>query len=262
VIGANQGAGKTSLALQFIVKALRSKRGVLLFSMEMPHKAAFQRMISIEARVDLSEFRKIQRSNPDSPIAKQMRAALREYTNELSPYPLFVSTKSSVSPAYLVTEAERLKARHKIDLVVVDHMQLMSANEKDKVRGDYEKFTNISRGMKMIAKELKVPVLLVSQTSRANSIDKRFEMEVSDLRGSGAIEEDAAAVMMLYYDSEHVKQLKASASFHLGPVRSVLKLGKNRYGPQGMYIDLLHFKTCTRFDEVDPVSAADMQGAA
>jgi len=152
----------------------------------------------------------------------------------------------------LTEESTRIKARSKVDLVIVDHMQLMSSTGK--IRSDYEKFTAISRATKGIAAELGVPLLLISQTSRSNSSDKRWELEVSDCRGSGAIEEDAACVLLLYYDGEDFKAAKAEPDggrLKRGPIKTWLKLGKNRYGPQGTYTQLNHFKAYTRFDLVD-----------
>ncbi len=246
VIGANQGTGKTSLALQFATKALQNKQGVLLYSMEMGHRDVFQRIIAMEARVDLLQYQELQRGGAATAmIASQLQIA----GNELLQHQLLVSTKTRVTPDYLVSETARLKKRQPIHLVIVDHMQLMAATGG--IRGDYEKFTAISRAMKETAREMDVPVLLVSQTSRANSSDKRSELEVSDLRGSGAIEEDAAAVMLLYPDREDMAQQLLANTFAQGPVKTWLKIGKNRYGRSGKYIPLMHFKQCTRFDRME-----------
>lgn len=246
VLGANQGAGKTSLALQFAMHALKQNRGVLLFSMEMGWRDVFQRMVAIEARIDLADFRALQKNAPMGDAMQEMVFNLRRYTWELTDKPLIVSTRGRVTPEYLVKEARRLMERQRIHLVVVDHMQLMAATGT--VRGEYEKFTAISRAVKETAMELRVPVLLVSQTSRNNSHEKRVELEVDDLRGSGAIEEDAAAVMLLYQDREDRDRTMQDGTFSIGPVRSWLKLGKNRYGPAGSYLPLLHFKKYTRFE--------------
>ena len=250
VLGANQGAGKTSLGLQFAIAALRNRRGVLIFSMEMGHKDIVQRMVSIEARVDLMEFRRLQRRRNEVDMdLDAMCKELARRTNELGGFPLIISTKSSVTPEYLQEETTRLRNRDRIDLVVVDHMQLMGATGT--VRGDYEKFTSISRTMKQTAMELKIPILLISQTSRSNSSTMRSELEVSDLRGSGAIEEDACAVLLLYPEKEDRERALAEGRFAKGPLRTVLKLGKNRYGWQGVEIPLMHHKTCTRFDLIE-----------
>jgi replicative DNA helicase len=119
------------------------------------------------------------------------------------------------------------------------------------VRGDYEKFTNISRELKQTAKELDLPILLVSQTSRAQTKDRRGELEVADLRGSGALEEDAATVMLLYEDVKDAADAKVEGDgsrYTKGPTLAYLKLGKNRYGEQGRSFQLIHTKYATRFD--------------
>jgi len=182
--------------------------------MEMSAKNMFQRMAAIEARVDLLEFRYMQ----EKPSAynldlAEMRERLDEKSRELCPLPLVVSTKPSVTTEYVLEETDRIRSGFKPDLVVIDHMQLMFSTGN--VRGDYEKFTNISRTMKQIAVELDLPVILVSQTSRRNSADHRTELEVSDLRGSGAIEEDAATVFLIYVSgAERMGQCSSAMRGH------------------------------------------------
>lgn len=260
VIGANQGAGKTSLALQFILAAIRRAEGTVLFSMEMGWDAVFQRMASIECRVNLNDLRELQfallrRSTPPQvrldaqEQITPMLSVLSKMTAELVEMPLLVSTKASVTPEYIVEETRRLTKRSNIRLVVVDHMQLMG--HTGSARGDYEKFTAISRAMKQTAVEIDTPVLLVSQTSRTQTKENRGELQVSDLRGSGAIEEDAAGVLLLYEDKEdRVRALSDGdgSRYTRGPVKCCLKLGKNRYGEQDRGFELMHTKTSTRFD--------------
>jgi replicative DNA helicase len=255
VIGANQGSGKTSLALQFIIAALRHGAGVLMFSMEMGWKDVFQRMLGIEARIDIREYRLAQKRREDT---SAYRKALQEpWVTELIGKPLIVSRKSAVTPDYIVEESARLKRKHKIDLIVVDHMQLMAATGS--VKGDYEKFTAISRANKQTAVTVDVPLLVVSQTNRSNSATGRTsDLEVSDLRGSGAIEEDAAGVMLLYPDKQDKELALACGTYPVGPVKTWLKLGKARYGIQDSSVPLLHFKTITRFDLFNgPMPTAD-----
>jgi replicative DNA helicase len=118
-------------------------------------------------------------------------------------------------------------------------------------RSDYEKFTEISRMMKLVAVEMNVPVLVLSQTTRSQRRDRRDEPEISDLRGSGALEEDAAAVMLLYEDPEDADAAQNEGEgmrYADGPLKTFLKLAKNRYGQKGRYFMLQHTKTCTRFD--------------
>jgi replicative DNA helicase len=247
VLGANQGAGKSSIALQFALAAMRARKGTLYFSMEMLWRDLFQRLIAMEARVDLLEYEYLQRGEGDR---SEETNRLLLSTSEIQRYPLLVSTKSRVTPQYIAKESLRLKKRQPIDFVVVDHMQLMGAAGKS--RSDYEKFTEISRVMKETAVEMDVPVLLISQTSRANSARVgSLELEVSDLRGSGAIEEDAAAVFLLYPDKDDVVATQANKTFSTGPVKTWLKVGKNRYGHSGKHLPLAHNKRHTRFDEIE-----------
>lgn len=251
VIGSNQGAGKTSLALQFAIAAIRARHGVLMMSMEMDWTQVFQRMVAIEARIDLKDYR--ERLN-EGFYTRDIRDALDAASKELMDYSLNVHVKTGVTTEFLTDEVRRLKKRENIDLVIVDHLQLMAATGT--VRGDYEKFTSISRHMKEVAKDLAIPILLVSQTSRANSFKDRIELDVSDLRGSGAIEEDAAAVMLLYPDKDSYQQHKDAQTLHIGPIKTWIKLGKNRYGPSGQALPLWHYKPITRFDYVGDYSEA------
>lgn len=245
VIGANQGAGKTSLALQFALASLKQGFGVLVFSMEMGWRAIFQRLCSIEAHVDLAAFREAQRQHRE---CAEDRLQLSRATGEISAWRLLVSTKPAITPDFIVAETERLAKRSAVDLVIVDHMQLCGADQG--TRGDYEKFTSISRAMKQTAVEMDIPLLLNSQTSRANARERRDELDVSDLRGSGAIEEDAAAVFLLFDDREDVQAARSTDDgrrYTKGPVKTWLKIGKNRYGEQGRCIALWHYKSETRF---------------
>ena len=243
IIGANQKSGKSSLALQFATAALRSQKGVLIFSMEMAWRQIFQRLVSIEACVDLMELRQKQEVGED---VTELLSKLAAVQAELERYPLLVHKKTAVTPGYLVSEVQRLRNGNAIDLVIVDHLQLMAAH--DKSRSEYEKFTAISRALKSAAMEADVPVLLTSQCSRRNVTDKRWELESQDLRASGALEEDAAAVMLLYPDQKDAKEAAGSNRIMKGPVKAWLRLDLNRYGWAGMKLPLWHNKRFTRFD--------------
>jgi replicative DNA helicase len=178
-----------------------------------------------------------------------MTILLSRKTADLSALPLLVCTRAAITPNYIVEETARLKKRERISLVVVDHMQLMESSGETK--SDYEKFTAISRAMKQVAVGIGVPVMLVSQTNRSQAKEHRGEVDVSDLRGSGSIEEDAAAVLLLYEDADDRKAAKAEGDgsrYTKGPVKSILKIGKNRYGEQGRCFEFQHYKSYTRFD--------------
>lgn len=241
-IAARTGHGKTSLGLQFATRAALAGLGVLIFSMEMTWRTVFQRMVAQEARVDLNDY---QHSQERQENLSMQRAALARATSDLYDVPIWVSTKSRITPNYLVAESERLKAKlPKLHLLIVDHMQLMGSDEKS--GSEYEKFTAISRALKQSAKSLDLPVLVMAQIRRLE--ESRRELEISDIRGSGAIEEDMAAVMLIYEDVEDAKRTKALGCYDKGPVKTWMKLDKNRFGSSGLYLPLLHFKGCTRFD--------------
>ena len=245
-VAARTGNGKTSLGLQFAIRALREKKGVVMFSMEMTWRAVFHRMLAIEARVDLSEFRWLQEHHQDT---TGIRMALAKQTSEFYDSPLWVSEKSRVTPEYLLKEVKRLRDRlPKVDMLLLDHLQLCGSDEKNK--NSYEKFTAISRALKQVAKELKLPILVMSQVKRPE--DKgHTELDLSDLRDSGALEEDMAGVMLIYPDEQDIKQAIIEGRLEKGPVKNWLKLAKNRFGSSGLYMPLVHFKRFTRFDEAE-----------
>jgi replicative DNA helicase len=260
-IGGDTGGGKTSMGLQFGITALRCDHGVLIFSMEMDHRAAMQRMVSIEAKVDLNEFGEIQRALKRAMSARErnsrvdgmyqemieMQRRLSLFTEEFLSYPLIVSRKSRVTPKYLVEETRRLKGKFpKIRMVIVDHMQLMSGDERK--ASEYEKFTAISRALKQAAVEMALPVIILSQTTRSHRHDGRFELELSDLRGSGAIEEDVAGGILIYPDKKDFELAQTDGRLTKGPLKSWLKLAKSRFGESLKYVPLMHLKFCTRFD--------------
>lgn len=252
VLAANAGAGKSSLALQFAATALANRSGVLYFSMEMGHKEIFQRMAAIGAHVDLKDFKRIRKYNDDPAAIAEIMDRLRASSKTLSRAPLLVSTKGAITTKFMVDEAKRLK-NNGVGIIIVDHAQLMGSEERN--RSEYEKFTAISRALKGIASDLDVPLLLISQTSRRNNVEQRFELEISDMRATGAWEEDAAAVMLLYYDKDDFKLAKDTDTDRLkrGPLKAWIKLGKNRYGESNGYVALNHFKALTRFDLCDTV---------
>jgi KaiC/GvpD/RAD55 family RecA-like ATPase len=252
VIAGRTGQGKTSLALQFAIAALDQRAGVLVFSMEMSHRDAFQRIAAIYGCVDLQHYRRLRREDREAPVLAQYEAALKHSTAKFCRAPLYVTTKSGVTPEFLTEESKRMIGRAPIGLAIVDHMQLMGSTGKKQT--DYEKFTAISRATKEIAVELNVPLILVSQVNRSNATDRRQELEISDLRGSGAIEEDAAGILLAYYDGDDFKEAKADPQgerLKKGPIKTWLKLAKNRYGASGTYELLNHWRALTRFDPID-----------
>jgi replicative DNA helicase len=190
IIAARPGMGKTA----FVVSALRNaavefKIPVAIFSLEMASIQLVNRMISAEAEL---EGEKIKRGT----LADHEWTQLVHKTNKLSSAPIFIDDTPALSVLELRAKCRRLKAEHNIQIIVVDYLQLMRG---DQGGNREQEIASISRALKGIAKELNVPVLALSQLSRGVETrggDKRPQL--SDLRESGSIEQDADIVMFLY----------------------------------------------------------------
>jgi len=194
IIAARPAMGKTAFVLSVLRNAaVDHNRPVAIFSLEMSSIQLVNRLISSEAELD-SE--KIKKGN----LADYEWEQLIHKTNKLSSAPLFVDDTPALSILELRAKCRRLKAQSDIQMIVVDYLQLMSGDSKGGAGGNREQeISSISRALKKIAKELSVPVIALSQLSRAVETrggDKRPQL--SDLRESGAIEQDADIVMFLY----------------------------------------------------------------
>jgi KaiC/GvpD/RAD55 family RecA-like ATPase len=257
-IAGRRGDGKTSMLLQFIMNALEQDYGVLMFSLEMRAIDVLHRMVSMHEMIDLAQVRALQKKRRKNTITLEDSELLASLVNRASRttaafehLPLLVHTKSVVTPEYIVEEAHRLVKQQKIDLIVADHMQLVSSSGNEKT--DYEKFTAISRAFKRdVAKELNLPLLAASQVSRKHTTQgekgaDRAELEITDLRASGALEEDAAWIGLLYHDVDDAKAAKLNGRSSKGPVKAWLKSGKNRFGPSPVYMAMSHLKKYTQF---------------
>lgn len=190
IIAARPGMGKTA----FVVSALRNaavdfKFPVAIFSLEMASVQLVNRMISAEAELDSEKIKK-------GTLAEHEWAQLVHKTSRLSSAPIFIDDTPALSVLELRAKCRRLKAEHNVQLVVIDYLQLMRG---DQGGNREQEIASISRALKGIAKELNVPVLALSQLSRGVETrggDKRPQL--SDLRESGSIEQDADIVMFLY----------------------------------------------------------------
>ncbi|GAB3902121.1 replicative DNA helicase [Larkinella knui] len=194
ILAARPGMGKTA----FVVSALRNAavdfgQAVAIFSLEMSSVQLVNRLISAEAEID-SE--KIKKGN----LAPHEWAQLHHKIQRLTEAPIFIDDTPALSILELRAKCRRLKAQHDIQLVVIDYLQLMQGDSSGKMGGNREQeIASISRAMKNLAKELNVPVIALSQLSRAVETrggDKKPQL--SDLRESGSIEQDADMVIFLY----------------------------------------------------------------
>ncbi len=234
ILAARPSMGKTALALNIGAHAaMRNGRRVGVFSLEMSHQQLFQRMLCAEARVDAHRLR-------TGRIGKDEWDRIIKAYAELSDTPMYIDDTPGATITEMRAKARRLKLERGLDLVIVDYLQLMSG------RGRYEsrqqEISEISRSLKEMAKELEIPILALSQLSRApeqrGTGDKRPQL--SDLRESGAIEQDADVVLFLFREEVYKKDdpdLKGKAE---------LIIGKQRNGPTGT-VDLHFIREFTSF---------------
>ncbi|MBN1356257.1 replicative DNA helicase [bacterium] len=226
IIAGRPSMGKTTLGLNIVQHlAIKEKTPCLVFSLEMTQEQLVQRFLSAEAEVDGQNLRRGIVKGED--WSKLARAA-----GELSQAPIYIDDTPAVSILEMRSRARRIKSKCGLGLVVVDYMQLMQS------RRHYEsrqlEISDISRSLKFMAKELGCPVLALSQLSRAVEARKENRPQLSDLRESGAIEQDADVVMMIYrpekYDIQeiHIRGRKENSK----GVAEII-IAKQRNGPTG-----------------------------
>jgi len=229
IIAARPSMGKTAFALSLARNAaLHPERptGVAIFSLEMSAQQLAQRLLTSEARVDAQLARTGRLRDKDWP--RLARAA-----GQLSKAPIFIDDTPGLSILELRAKCRRLKAEHDIGLVVVDYLQLMHGTIVSKNANREQEIAQISRSLKSLAKELDVPVLALSQLSRAVETrggDKRPQL--SDLRESGSIEQDADVVAFIYRAERYGITVDENGNSTEGLAEIII--GKQRNGPVGM----------------------------
>ena len=233
VLGARPGIGKTSLALGVAAAAaMGSRRPVLFFSLEMSHLELTQRLLCSEARVSTQRVRSGQLSDDDWTL-------INSAVGRLAEAPLWIDDNPNTSVLEIRAKARRKHADvGSLALVVVDYLQLMGGRVSAESR--QVEVSEMSRGLKILARELECPVLALSQLSRAPEARSDKRPMLADLRESGAIEQDADVVMFLYRDEMYNNDT---------PDRGIaeLHIAKHRTGPTGT-IKLGFLPQYTRFD--------------
>lgn len=195
ILAARPAMGKTSLALNIAYNiATESKKTVLFFSIEMSKEQLVDRLLSIGSGIDAWRIRNGQLEDRDF-------KELNQTMGELSEAKLFIDDSVGLNISQLRTKVRRLHHRLPIDLVVVDYLQLMTSDRRGGDFNRVQEISEISRGLKLIAREINIPVMVLSQLSRA--VEKREgrdknKPQLSDLRDSGAIEQDADIVSFIY----------------------------------------------------------------
>jgi len=231
IVAGRPSMGKTAFVLN-IAQHLGVKTDMTIgfFSLEMSKDQLFLRMLTTEAQVDSQKFR-------GGFLSKRDYGQLSEALNRLSEANVFVDDTASIGVLEMRAKARRLLSEHGLHLIVIDYLQLMQG------RGRFENRTlelaSISRSLKGLAKELNVPVVALSQLSRAPEGRSNRRPQLSDLRESGALEQDADVVMFIYREEHYDPQPENE---NLAEVI----IGKQRNGPTGV-VKLAFLKQCTRF---------------
>lgn len=233
IIAARPGVGKTSLALQFAVAAARQPEAlpVAVFSLEMSQQQLSMRMVCSEARVDSSRVRR-------GLVQGDEWVQLMNGANRLFGLPILVDDAPNVSVLDIRARLKRLQTNGGLAMVVIDYLQLIAPARRKDSRN--QEVSDISRDLKILAKELGVPVIALSQLSR--DVEKRNDKEpaLSDLRDSGAIEQDADVVMFIYRGDMY-----KAAEGHDPSTKLIV--AKHRNGPTGE-VPLVFQSTYARFD--------------
>jgi replicative DNA helicase len=228
VVAGRPGLGKSTWGMDALRAAsIRNGMTSVLFSLEMSRSEITMRLLSAEARILLSHLRTGQMTDDDwNRLARKM--------GEIAEAPLFIDDSPNLSMMEIRAKARRLKQRHDLKLVVVDYLQLMSSPKK--VENRQQEVAEMSRSLKLLAKELEVPVVAISQLNRGpeQRADKR--PQISDLRESGAIEQDADMVILLhredFYEKESPRAGEADlivAKHRNGPTKDVVVLSQLHY---------------------------------
>jgi replicative DNA helicase len=249
VIAARPSMGKTSLAMNIVENVvLEQKLPAAVFSLEMSAEALVMRMMCSIARVNLRSIREGFMSEADFP--KLTNAAGR-----LANSKLFIDDSAGLSILQLRARARRLHQMHGVKLFVVDYLQLLHSTARRSQENRQQEISDISSGLKALAKELKVPVLVLSQLNRELERDKSRKPRLSDLRESGAIEQDADLVGLLYKPSAGEDDDGNMEEADGMPVN--LLIAKQRNGPTGD-VNLTFLKSYTRFESAAKVSDEDV----
>ncbi|HUF49179.1 MAG TPA: replicative DNA helicase [Vicinamibacterales bacterium] len=238
IIAARPSMGKTSLVLNMALHCgIEAGKTVGIFSLEMSKEQLFMRMLTAEARVDAHRFR-------GGYLGEQDYARLVDAFGRLHDAKVFIDDSPGVGILEMRAKSRRLKLEHGLDLLVVDYLQLMQGRGRFDNR--QQELASISRSLKILAKELHIPILALSQLSRAPEARGDHRPQLSDLRESGALEQDADVVLFIFredmYQSDGERNPESEGT-------AELIIGKQRNGPTGT-ARVAFLKQYTRFENL------------
>lgn len=232
VLAARPSMGKTALAMSIALNAARHGFTTGIFSLEMSAEQLTLRLLSAESGIGHHNIR-------NATISSDEWIDLTNVAAQLAEMKIFIDDTAMLNIMDLRAKARKLKAEHGLQLLIIDYLQLLHSNKKHENR--HQEVSDISRSLKALAKELNIPIIALSQLSRA--VDSRMDKRpmLSDLRESGAIEQDADVIMFLYRDVVYNPEAE-------NPALAELIIGKQRNGPTGtIYMNFI--REITKFED-------------
>ena len=239
ILAARPAMGKTALALNLgMYTALRNPGAVAFFSLEMPADSLMKRLLSAKSQVEGNKLR-------GGNITDEELNRLNEAGNELGAAKIFIDDSASIKVSQIFSKCRKLMSEHGLSLIVIDYLQLISGSGRNSGDNRQQEVSEISRNLKILAKEMNCPVIALSQLSR--SVEQRNDKQpmLSDLRESGAIEQDADIVMFLYREEYYKKTKEQEANVDQNEVVD-LNLAKHRNGSVG-HVSLVFNKSISAF---------------
>ena len=231
VVAGRPGLGKSTLGMDFLRSAaIEHQKSAVLFSLEMGKSEITMRLLSAEARIPLTRIRTGTLTDDDwTKLARRM--------GEVAQAPMFIDDSPNLTMMEIRAKARRLKQRHDLRLIVVDYLQLMTSNKR--VENRQQEVADMSRSLKLLAKEIQVPVVAISQLNRGAEQRSDKRPQLSDLRESGAIEQDADMVILLHREDAYERESPRAGE-------AVLIVAKHRNGPTRDVVvsSQLHYSRC------------------
>jgi len=256
IIAARPAMGKTSFALNIVLNLINQNKGVAFFSLEMPAEQLMLRLLSMHTSIPMQKLRI---GDMDDDEWSRLNGSF----DSISKQPLFIDDDSTLNINQLRSKLRKLKAKHpEVSLAVIDYMQIMSSSG---TRDRHIEVSEISRGMKVLARELKMPIVALSQLNRGLESRNDKRPMLSDIRESGSIEQDADIIMFVYRDDVYLykeekerekaakKEGKEFSSSYVEKEneKAEIIIGKQRNGPTG-HVNLVFQKRFTRFVDDTP----------
>ncbi|MBR5228998.1 MAG: replicative DNA helicase [Firmicutes bacterium] len=238
IVAARPSMGKTAFVLNLAQQsAIKAKANVLIFSLEMSREQLGQRLLSIESNVELSKIK-------SGDLSRDDWESLNIGIDRLANTNIFIDDTPGIGILEMKNKCRRLKAEKGLDLIIVDYLQLMTSDGRSE--GRQQEVSNLSRQLKQLAREMDCPTIVLSQLSRAVEQRQDHRPQLSDLRESGAIEQDADVVMFLYRDEYYNPETTEK------PNTAEVIIAKQRNGPTGS-VDLTWLGKYTKFADRSPM---------